>query len=69
MTTPESNTVPIAIYQSADGKNDDRAHYNLDVIISAGYRVKSRKGTQFRIRANRVLKDYLLQGYALTGNV
>ena len=40
-------------------------HYNLDVIISVGYRVKSVQGTQFRIWANRVLKDYLVQGYAL----
>ena len=40
-------------------------HYSLDVIISVGYRVKSRQGTQFRIWANRVLKDYLVQGYAL----
>jgi death-on-curing family protein len=40
-------------------------HYNLDVIISVGYRVNSRKGTQFRIWANQVLKEYLLQGYAL----
>ena len=40
-------------------------HYNLDVIISVGYRVKSKQGTQFRIWANRVLKDFLVQGYAL----
>ncbi len=40
-------------------------HYNLDVIISVGYRVKSKQGTQFRIWANRILKDYLVQGYAL----
>jgi len=39
--------------------------YNLDVIISVGYRVKSKKGTQFRIWANSVLKDYLLRGYAI----
>lgn len=39
--------------------------YDLDVIISVGYRVKSRRGTQFRIWANKVLKDYLLKGYAL----
>jgi len=39
--------------------------YNLDVIISVGYRVKSPRGTQFRIWANRVLKDYLLRGYAI----
>lgn len=37
-------------------------YYNLDVIISVGYRVKSKEGTQFRIWANRVLKDYLLNG-------
>jgi prophage maintenance system killer protein len=40
-------------------------HYNLDVIISVGYRVKSKRGTQFRIWANKVLKDYLIKGYAL----
>lgn len=40
-------------------------HFNLDVIISVGYRVKSKRGTQFRIWANRVLKDYLVKGYAL----
>jgi prophage maintenance system killer protein len=39
--------------------------YNLDVIISVGYRVKSQQGTQFRIWANNILKQYLLQGYAL----
>jgi len=40
-------------------------YYNLDVIISVGYRVKSKQGTQFRIWATRVLRDYLLKGYAL----
>ena len=39
--------------------------YNLDVIISVGYRVKSQRGTQFRIWANNVLKEYLLKGYAI----
>ena len=39
--------------------------YNLDVIISVGYRVKSKQGTQFRIWANKVLKEYLAMGYAL----
>ena len=39
--------------------------YNLDVIISVGYRVKSKRGTQFRIWANSVLKEYLIQGYAV----
>ncbi len=40
-------------------------HYNLDVIISVGYRVKSQQGTQFRIWATQRLKDYLLKGYAI----
>ena len=39
--------------------------YSLDVIISVGYRVKSQRGTQFRQWANKVLKDYLLKGYAI----
>lgn len=39
--------------------------YNLDVIISVGYRVKSRNGTLFRIWANRVLKEYLVKGFAI----
>lgn len=43
--------------------------YNLDVIISVGYRVKSKRGTQFRQWANRVLKDYLLRGYAVNPHV
>lgn len=41
-------------------------YFNLDVIISVGYRVKSKQGTQFRIWANKVLKDYLLKGYAVS---
>jgi prophage maintenance system killer protein len=40
-------------------------YYNLDVIISVGYRVKSPRGTQFRIWANKILKDYLIKGYTL----
>lgn len=43
--------------------------YNLDVIISVGYRVKSIRGTQFRQWANRVLKDYLLQGYSINSRI
>lgn len=43
----------------------DVEYYNLDVIISVGYRVKSKQGTQFRIWANKILKDYLLKGYSL----
>lgn len=43
--------------------------YSLDVIISVGYRVKSKQGTQFRIWANKVLKQYLLQGYAVNERI
>ena len=39
--------------------------YSLDVIISVGYRVKSKRGTQFRIWANKILKEYLVKGYSL----
>ena len=42
--------------------------YNLDVIISVGYRVKSQRGTQFRIWANQILKDYIIRGYAINHN-
>ncbi|MDP2211860.1 MAG: virulence protein RhuM/Fic/DOC family protein [Candidatus Aquicultor sp.] len=61
----ESSVIRNFRITAADGKEYDTAHYNLDVIISVGYRVKSKQGTQFRIWANRVLKDYLVQGYAL----
>ncbi len=44
-------------------------YYNLDVIISVGYRVKSKQGTQFRIWANKILKDYLLKGYAVNNRI
>jgi hypothetical protein len=43
--------------------------YNLDAVISVGYRVNSKRGTQFRIWANRVLKDYLLKGYVINQRV
>ncbi|TVZ47472.1 virulence protein RhuM/Fic/DOC family protein [Olleya sp. Hel_I_94] len=43
----------------------DVEHYNLDVIISVGYRVKSQRGTQFRIWANSILKDHLVKGYTI----
>jgi hypothetical protein len=48
-----------------DGKVYQVEYYNLDVIISVGYRVKSQRGTQFRIGATRVLREYLLKGYAV----
>lgn len=48
-----------------DGVKQPVAFYSLDVIISIGYRVKSQRGTQFRIWANKVLKEYLVKGYAV----
>ncbi|HQN72818.1 MAG TPA: RhuM family protein [bacterium] len=54
---------------AADGKTYSVDYYNLDVIISVGYRVKSKRGTQFRIWANKVLKDYLMKGYALNQRI
>lgn len=50
---------------AADGKTYQVDYYNLDVIISVGYRVKSRRGVQFRIWAIGVLKDYIRKGFAL----
>jgi len=47
---------------AADGKNYRTQHYNLDVVISVGYRVKSLRGTQFRRWALAVLKEYLVKG-------
>ena len=44
------------------------AYYNLDVIISVGYRVKSKRGIEFRKWASKILKDYLIQGYAVNEN-
>ena len=50
---------------AADGKNYDTNHYNLDIIISVGYRVKSQQGTQFRIWATQRLKEYIIKGFTL----
>lgn len=50
---------------ASDGKIYDTNHYNLDVIISVGYRVKSPQGTQFRIWATQRLKEYIIKGFAL----
>lgn len=66
--TEELNTVSvIAKYATtaSDGKVYQVAYYNLDMIISIGYRVKSQRGIQFRIWANKVLKEYLLKGYVV----
>ena len=52
-------------YTASDGKTYQVDYYNLDVIISVGYRVKSVQGTKFRIWATSVLRQYLLQGYSV----
>ncbi|MFG6319635.1 MAG: virulence RhuM family protein [Clostridia bacterium] len=50
---------------ASDGKNYKTKFYNLDLIISVGYRVKSIRGTQFRIWANKLIKEYIIKGYNL----
>ena len=68
----KSSTVKEYLTVQIEGKRQVQRKitiYNLDVIISVGYRVKSKQGTQFRIWANKVLKDYLLKGYALNNRI
>lgn len=50
---------------AADGKNYETNFYNLDVIISVGYRVKSHRGTQFRIWATQTLREYIIKGFVM----
>ena len=60
-----NSVVKESLTTASDGKNYSTKYYNLDVIISVGYRVKSARGTQFRIWATQKLKDYLVKGYAI----
>ena len=53
---------------ASDGKTYNVEYYNLDVIISIGYRVKSQKGVAFRQWATKVLKNYITNGYAINGD-
>jgi len=64
----EATVAKFATVQREGGRDVTRNvdYYNLDVIISVGYRVKSKQGTQFRIWATKKLKDYLLKGYAIS---
>ena len=50
---------------ASDGKTYQVDYYNLDVIISVGYRVKSKRGTQFRIWATNILKEYMRKGFTM----
>ena len=59
------SVVKESLTTASDGKKYKTKYYNLDVIISVGYRVKSLRGTQFRQWANKVLKEYLLRGYSV----
>ena len=65
----ENSVVKDFLTTASDGKNYNTKHYNLDVIISVGYRVKSLRGTQFRIWATQVLKEYLKKGFALNDDL
>ena len=67
----DSTVAKNATVQIENGRSIVRQieYYNLDVIISVGYRVKSQRGTRFRIWANQVLKEYLLKGYAINSKM
>lgn len=64
----DSSVVANFATTASDGKKYNVEHYNLDMIISVGYRVKSKRGVEFRKWANSVLKQYILQGYAVNNN-
>ena len=61
----ENSVVKDFLTTAADGKNYKTKHYNLDAIISIGYRVNSTSATQFRIWATNVLKEYIIKGFAM----
>jgi hypothetical protein len=66
----EGELVPISVVKeslttASDGKKYKTKYYSLDIISSFGYRIKSQRGTQFRIWANQILKEYLLKGYSI----
>ncbi len=67
----EATVAKNATVQNENGRRVVRQieYYNLDVIISVGYRVKSLRGTQFRQWANHVLKEYLLKGYSVNNRL
>jgi hypothetical protein len=61
----EDSVVKEYLTTASDGKNYRTKYYNLNVIISVGYRVKSHRGTQFRIWATQRLKEYIIKGFSL----
>lgn len=62
---PQKSVVAQFATTASDGKVYQVEHYNLDVVISVGYRVKSQRGTQFRIWATERLKEYIIKGYSI----
>lgn len=54
---------------ASDGKNYNTFYYSLDMVISVGYRVKSQRGIQFRIWANKIIKEYLTKGFAMNDSL
>lgn len=69
---PADSTVKYSLTVQQEGNRKVKrnvAYYNLDVIISVGYRVKSQRGTDFRIWATKVLKEYLLKGYSINRRI
>ena len=65
----ENSVVKYSLITASDGKKYKTKLYNLDIIISVGYRVKSKTGTQFRIWATNTLKTYLLKGYVIQDRI
>jgi len=65
----ENSVVKEYLTTAADGKNYRKKCYNLDMIISVGYRVKSLRGTQFRIWATERLREYLIKGFTINNNL
>jgi hypothetical protein len=65
----ENSVVKYSLTTASDGKKYKTKLFNLDVIISVGYRVKSKTGTQFRIWATNTLKTYLLKGYVIQDRI
>ena len=65
----QNSVVAFFATTAADGKTYNVEHFNLDAILSVGYRVNSKRGTQFRVWASKVLKDFLMKGYALNHRI
>ena len=65
----DKSVVKESLTTASDGKRYKTKYYNLDVVISVGYRVKSKQGAKFRIWATNVLRDYLLKGHAVNQRI